>query len=194
MSRNTFVRIIFRSEHAISIIIFFCYLFNDAISKFVTQRRWQTNKQNHVASMELYQHRKTEALQQMPTIMHVVHHKSHTECTGTLPRPRPWKPAADRTDINLQVLNYIFSKMSLVQGNRISHFNRKTVCVLFTDFLLQYRCGCGSVIPHLHNATGDQHHFTYFPAMHSLMKITAHCCVTSKCGLPARIINAGHFS
>jgi len=64
--------------------------------------------------------------------------------------------------------------------------------VQFTDILLQYRCG--SVTPHIHDTTGDQHHFTYFPAKHSVMKISAHGCVTSKCGLPARIINAGHFS
>jgi hypothetical protein len=82
-----------------------------------------------VALMELYQHGKTEALQEVLTIMHVVHHKSHTECTGALSRPPQRKPAADRTDINLQTLNYTFSKMALVPGNRISHINRKTVCV-----------------------------------------------------------------
>jgi len=52
-------------------------------------RRWQTNKQEHAALMELYQHGKTETLQEVTTIMHVVHQKSHTGCIGTLPgRPR----------------------------------------------------------------------------------------------------------
>jgi len=129
LSRNTFVWIIFRSELAISILFFFCGLFNDALSNFVMHRRWQTNKQEHVALMELYQHGKTEVLKEVPTIMHVVPHRSHTECSGTLPRPPQWKPAADHTDINLQVLNYTFSKMALVPANRISHFNLKKNCV-----------------------------------------------------------------
>ena len=87
-------------------------------------------KQEHLVLVEWYQHVKTEELHEVRITPHVVHQKSHTECTGALHRPLLWKPEANRTNINFQVLNYIFYKMALVPGNRISHVNRKTVCNL----------------------------------------------------------------
>jgi hypothetical protein len=86
-------------------------------------------------------------------------------------------------------LNSIFYEIARLPGNKRSHIIRKAVYAIHNHFAKHYG-GCVPPLP-LITLTGDQHHFTYFPAMHSLMKITAHGCATSNCGLSERIINAG---
>lgn len=77
-------------------------------------------------------------------------------------------------------------------GSGRLHINRKALHAIrnHSATTLRWLWLCNS---HPITRTGDQHHFAYFPAMHSLMKITAHGCATSNRGLSERIIYARHL-